>query len=125
LTSQVKKVPESAISYVLIGGLVFSLIAEVAGILLYYRQSGGFTFDYSQQWQLAGPNFFAYTLNLLSTLPSLQSATLMAFGIILLMLTSYVRVLGTLVYFVFGRNLMYSLITLFVFLVLTVALLAY
>jgi uncharacterized membrane protein len=49
----------------------------------------------------------------------------MALGVVFLMLTSYARVFTTVLHFAFAENLKYTLISLFLFAVLTVALLAY
>jgi uncharacterized membrane protein len=120
------EVPESIISYVLIGGLIASVAIEAIGILAYYVQSGGFSSEFTPQWQVTGPNFFAYTSHLLESVLSVQAPTaVMALGVVLLMLTSYSRVFGTLLYFAFAKNLKYSVISLFLFVVLTLTLLVH
>jgi uncharacterized membrane protein len=66
---------ESVISYVLIGGLLLSMGIEVIGIFAYYVQSGGFSSEFTSQWQVTGPNFFAYLYYLLSSVYYLESPT--------------------------------------------------
>lgn len=111
------------LSYILIGGVVLSFVTEVIGLMLYYVQTGGFAVDFSSQWQLTGSNFFSYVASLFSSLNSGASATrVMAVGIIILMLTPYVRVLASAVHFGLSRNMKYLLFTTFVFFVLTLSL---
>lgn len=107
-------------------GLLLSVGVEVLGILAYYGQSGGFALDYGSQWQVSGPNFFAYASNLFLSVPTIQAPTMiMALGIVLLMLTSYARVFVTLLHFGSSRNLKYALISVILFLLLTLTLLAH
>ncbi len=111
------------LSYILIGGVALSFITEVIGLVLYYVQTGGFAVDFSSQWQLTGSNFFSYVAGLFSNLNSGAMATrVMAVGIIILMLTPYVRVLASAVHFGTSRNLKYLLFTVFVLTVLTISL---
>jgi uncharacterized membrane protein len=125
LTVRSEKVTKSEISEVLIGGLAVSVTVEILGILAYYGQSGTFNFDYSPQWQMTGQNFFAYAVKLLSSVAIASPTALMALGIVLLMMTSYARVFTTVLYFLFGKNLIYTVISLFVFLLLTIALIVH
>lgn len=91
---------------------------------MYYQQSSTFAFDYTREWQVTGPNFFAYFLNLLISLASVQNPfAIMALGVALLMLTSYTRVLVTLFYFTVVRNPKYVAISIFLFAALTLTLL--
>ncbi|MDV3293839.1 MAG: DUF1634 domain-containing protein, partial [Nitrososphaerales archaeon] len=88
-----EEVSEKAIGYILAGGLVLSVAITALGIVSYYVQSGGFGFNYTPEWQMKGANFFLYASALLDSLLTTQApATLMALGIVLLMLTSYARV---------------------------------
>lgn len=94
---------DTILSYVLIGGVVASILIEILGISLYYGETGGFNWDYTSVWQLAGPNFFAYAGGLFFALVGgLGPTKIMALGIILLMLTPYLRVIASVLYF--GRN---------------------
>lgn len=120
------EVPESVISYVLMGGLILSVGVEVVGILAYYGQSGGFALEFTSQWQMTGSNFFAYALNLLYLIPSTGVPTIiMALGIVLLMLTSYTRVFVTFLYFGFARNRKYAAVSIILFFLLSLTLLAH
>ncbi len=118
------RIPEAAIGYVLAGGLVVSTVVTVVGILLYFAQSGTFSFDFSSQWQVSGPNFFAYALGVIDSASSFEVPTgMMALGVILLMLTSYTRVFATVLYFAFAKNAKYTVISFVVLTVLTLTLL--
>lgn len=120
------RLPESVIGYVLIGGLIVSILAETLGIATYYAQSGGFNFDFSSQWQMAGPDFFSYSYELLGSAGIFEAPiALMALGVVLLMLTSYLRVFATMLHFAFARNWRYTGISLFLFAVLTITLLVH
>lgn len=126
MTENTGRIPESVVGYVLIGGLVLSVAVEVIGILAYYTESGGFAYQYTPQWQMTGSNFFVYFFSLVGSMGAVPDPiAIMALGVVLLMLTSYARVFATLLHFAFVRNFKYAMISLFVFLVLTITLLAH
>ncbi len=110
------------LSYILIAGVAVSVSLEIAGLAVYYAQTGSLAFDYSSQWQLTGPNFFSYVGSLFSSLASASSIQLMALGIIILMLTPYVRVIASAIHFITTKNLKYVAFTFFVLTVLTLSL---
>lgn len=112
----------SELSYILIGGVALSFATEVIGLVLYYLQTGGFAVDFSSQWQLTGSNFFSYVAGFLSAPAGFSATRVMAVGIVILMLTPYVRVLASAVHFGTARNSKYLLFTLFVLTVLTLTL---
>ena len=112
----------SELSFILIGGVALSFATEVIGLALYYLQTGGFAVDFSSQWQLTGSNFFAYVAGFLSAPTRFSAARVMAVGIVILMLTPYVRVLASAVHFGTVKNSKYLLFTLFVLTVLTLSL---
>lgn len=123
MTEETGAIPESVTSYVLMGGLALSVAFEVIGIALFYAQSGSFNYQFTPQWQMTGPDFFTYTLSLLESAGTYSSPiALMALGVAILMLTSYVRVLTTLLHFAFVKNLKYTAICIFVLLLLTITL---
>ena len=114
---------ETIVSYILIAGVILSLLTEITGLSLYYIQNGNLSFDYSPQWQLKGANFFAYAANLITSFSfGFNAISIMALGIVLLMITPYVRVIASVVYFGRIRDLKYLLFTIFVLTVLTVSL---
>jgi uncharacterized membrane protein len=123
LTGTHREIPEAEIGYVLIAGLTVSVAVILIGILGYAVQSGGSSIEYTAGWQMTGPDFFAYLWNLLVSLSLSQSpVATMSLGVVLLMLTSYVRVLATAVVFAFSKSAKYTLISLLVFLLLTLTL---
>lgn len=123
MTTGREEIREAVIGYVLIGGLVVSVAVILLGLFGYLVQSGSSSLEYTANWQMTGPDFFSYLWNLVVSLSLRQAPTqTMALGIVLLMLTSYVRVFATALLFAVSRNLKYSVISLFVFLLLTLTL---
>ncbi len=115
---------EEAISYILMGGVMLSLVVEVAGLLFYYRESGGFGQPFESEWKVSGEGFFTYALGLVSSIRSgLGPIKVMGLGIVLLMLTPFIRVAASVAFFGLGRDYKYLMITLFVLIVLTLSLL--
>jgi uncharacterized membrane protein len=126
LTETHKEISEAGIGYVLIGGLVISVAVILIGILGYVVQSGGASLEYTAKWQMTGPDFFVYLWNILVSLSTTESpAATMSLGVVLLMLTSYVRVFATAVVFAFSNSMKYTFISLLVFLLLTLTLLTH
>jgi len=116
---------ERAISYVLIIGVVSSLILETLGITLFYHTYGRLTFSESRTMFLHGKSYFNFFLGLLHRESSQGTGLyLMTLGIAVLILTPYIRVLMSMAYFAWERNIKYTLITLFVLILLTVSLAA-
>jgi len=109
------------LSYILIAGVAISLVLEVTGLLIYYSQTGSLAFDYSNQWELTGSNFFSYLGSLFSNLGA-GPIQLMALGIVVLMLTPYVRVIASAIHFLITKNGKYLAFTVFVLTVLTLSL---
>lgn len=80
--------------------------------------------QYTAKWQMTGRDFFSYLWNLLVPFSLSQSpVATMALGVVFLMLTSYIRVFATAIYFGFSRNTKYFAISSFVFVLLTLTLL--
>ncbi len=114
---------ESLISAILMIGVFASLLVEIAGLGYYITSRGSLEVDFSSNWQTSGKDFFAYGWGTLTSLA--QGANpigLMALGIVMLMITPYVRVLTSVVYFGVRRNPKYALMSLFVLAVLTFSL---
>jgi len=73
---------------------------------------------------IRGQNFFYFLLGLLrkETIQE-KGLWLMTLGIAILILTPYVRVIMSVAYFIGRKDIKYSLMTLFVFILLTISLL--
>jgi uncharacterized membrane protein len=111
------------LSLILIVGVGLSFAIEIIGLAWYFLQTGGLVFDFTPQWQLTAESFFSYIVALFSnSTPGVDPLRLMALGIVVLMLTPYIRVIASAVHFGTTRNLKYLLFTLFVLGVLTVSL---
>jgi uncharacterized membrane protein len=114
---------EKAISYLLISGVIISLILEVLGMALFYHTYGRLTFSESKAVFIHGTSYFTFFLDLLHAgPPGAKGISLMTLGIAVLILTPYLRVIMSVVYFAIDRNLKYVLITLFVLILLTLSL---
>lgn len=111
------------LSLILIVGVGLSFTIEVIGLAWYFLQTGGLVFDFSAQWQLTADSFFSYIVALFSnSTPGVGPLRLMALGIVVLMLTPYIRVVASAAHFGATRNVKYLLFTLFVLTVLTLSL---
>jgi len=114
---------EVLISYVLRIGVIVSIAVEALGLGGYFLGNGVFQVDFAPSWQTGGRDFFAYVGGLLFSLTQgVTPVSLIALGIILLLMTPYVRVVASVVYFAIERNPRYTLISLFVLVVLTASL---
>jgi len=115
------------ISYILISGVAVSVAVETIGIQSYYSSNGSLEIVFQPQYSLTGTDFFAYFGTLLSGMLSLNWNPLqvLGLGIVLLMITPYIRVAASVIYFAAAKNSKYFIITLFVLLVLTTSLLVH
>jgi uncharacterized membrane protein len=114
---------ERAISYLLISGLVVSLILEVLGIALFYHTYGRLAFSESKVVFIRGANYFTFFSGLFHAGSGAgKGVYLMTLGIAILILTPYLRVVMSVIYFAWDRNIKYVLITLFVLILLTLSL---
>lgn len=115
---------ETAISNLLIIGVVLSLALEIAGITIFYRSHG--TLDILLQDKsvfIQGRDFFSFLYQLFAREPLQNTGVfLMTLGIAALILTPFVRVIASAVYFAWKRDARYVLITAFVLIALTVSL---
>jgi uncharacterized membrane protein len=118
---------ESSISYILIVGVFLSFVLISIGLVSYYAPRG-FSSEphFTTKWQMHGSNFFAYIGNFISLRPTTHFASsgieIMALGIVILVITPFMRVLASVVFFGLSRNYKYLLITSFVLITLTVSL---
>ena len=118
---------EDVIGYILVIGVATSLLIESAGLALYVADRGAIEIDLSDLEACARPrDFFAYMIDVTSSvLGNPNYASVMALGLVLLMLTPYIRVVASVVYFAFYRNYKYVVITLIVFAILTASLIVH
>jgi len=114
---------DAGISYLLLAGVIISLLLEVAGIILLYRAQGNAAISQETGVFIQGHDFFSFTFqHLLNRHGEGSAIYLITAGIIVLILTPYVRVIASVVYFGWQRNLKCVLITLFVLVVVTLSL---
>ena len=118
---------EDVIGYILIIGVTTSLLIESAGLALYVADKGTIEIDLSDPKACArSQDFFAYIIDVTSSvLGNPNYASVMALGLVLLMLTPYIRVVASVVYFAFYRNYKYVVITLIVLAILTASLIVH
>jgi uncharacterized membrane protein len=112
---------EILVGYILLGGVLLSMALVVAGLFWRWLATGHVSLDYS----IAGMNLFEFILTdfRLAAAHAVRPRLLVNLGIAALMLTPYVRVLASMLYFAFvERNGKYTLFTGFVFSVLTYSL---
>ena len=114
---------ENAISYLLISGVLLSLILLIIGMVLLWHKQGGVAVSQDPSVFVHGHDFFSFIYHEVTGggvkgLP-LQLITL---GVLVLLLTPYVRVILSVVFFARERNLKYVLITIFVLIILTISL---
>jgi uncharacterized membrane protein len=111
---------ETLIGYILLGGTLLSFALIVTGLVWRWAM-GHLTIPYS----IAGMNLFSFILSDLMHVISgdFRPRLFINSGIAVLILTPYLRVLASMLYFAaVERNLKYSLFTGFVFSVLTYSL---
>ncbi len=117
---------ENATSLVLIIGVLTSVALEVAGIILFYITYGTLGISRDASVFIVGRNFFSFLFSQVAGGNAESAAIrLMTAGILVLLLTPYLRVVLSVAYFGWRRDLRYFLITLFVLAVLTASLLAH
>jgi uncharacterized membrane protein len=115
---------ELAISYLLITGVIASLILVGFGILLFHHEFGYLALSEKKEMFLREQNFFRFLLDLLWDGHGQDKALwLMTLGIAVLILTPYARVILSVLYFIGKRDMKYAFITLFVLILLTISLL--
>ncbi len=114
---------EMAISYLFIIGVIISLVLEIVGIILFYHSYGKLSISQDRAVFIQGRDFFSFLYNQLKGGRTEGAAIrFMTAGVVVLLLTPYVRVILSAIYFARERNVKYVLITLFVLTVLTISL---
>ncbi len=112
---------EVLVGYILLGGVLASVTLLGAGLIWRWAATGSVELDYS----LTGMNVFEFLVTDLRQVVSgaVRPRLLVNLGIAALMLTPYLRVLASMLYFAaVERNRKYTLFTAFVFSVLTYSL---
>jgi uncharacterized membrane protein len=113
---------ETIISILLITGVILSLLLEVAGVIMLYREYGTLTISRSPEMFVHGRDFFTFMFQQFSGKSTEGSAIqFMIAGIIVLILTPYIRVVASAIYFGWVKNIKFVVITLFVLIVLTLS----
>ena len=113
---------ETAISYLLISGVIVSLLLEVAGVTLYLSSHGNLVISHDQGIFIQGRDFFSFIYRFWGNYAGNTAILLMIAGIVVLILTPFIRIIVSAVYFGWEKNWKYVFITLFVLLVITVSL---
>ena len=115
---------EAIISILLAVGVIVSVVLEVIGIALYFGAYGNVEVSESSTVFITGENFFTFIVKEIQGIFMSENALLfMTLGIIVLILTPYIRAITSCIYFGWEKNGRYVLITLFVIVVLTISLL--
>jgi uncharacterized membrane protein len=117
---------ERDISYLLIIGLILSLILEIIGIIVFYHVYGNLDVSENGRMFIHAENFFNFIYRLFEGEYAPDKAILMmVLGISILILTPYLRVIMSVFYFIRERNIKYIGITLFVLIILTISLITH
>ena len=114
---------EKTIGYLLIVGVIISLLLEIAGVALLYHTYRQIDISQDTSVFIKGHDFFTFVLQQVEGKYAEKSPfILMTAGIIVLVLTPYIRVLASVLHFAWQRNWKYVCITLFVLIVVTLSL---
>jgi uncharacterized membrane protein len=113
---------ETAISWLLIIGVIISLVLEIAGIAIYYHTYHQVSISQDQSMFIKSDNFFTFVYDQFRHAQGSAPARLMTAGIIVLILVPYIRVAVSAFYFAREKNAKYVVITMFVLIVLTIVL---
>ncbi|MCX6003301.1 MAG: DUF1634 domain-containing protein [Chloroflexi bacterium] len=113
---------EKAIGYLLIIGVIISLLLEIVGVVILYRSYGNLNISQDANMYIKGRDFFSFIYQQITEKHTTNAILFMTAGIIVLILTPYVRVIASVFYFAWQRNIRYVLVTLFVLVVVTLSL---
>lgn len=113
---------EKVIGYILIVGVVISLVLEIVGVALLYTSSGSLAISRDPAVYIKGQDFFNFVWRHIEKRAQEPAFFLMTLGIIVLILTPFIRVIASVAYFAWHRNLKYVFITLFVLIIVTISL---
>jgi uncharacterized membrane protein len=115
---------ETIISYLLITGVIISLCLEITGLVLFSRLYHNlYILPGDKSLFIQGLNFFIFLYTIARGEGMANQAVLfMTLGVAVLILTPYIRVIASFIYFSWKKDYKYALITLFVLIILTVSL---
>jgi uncharacterized membrane protein len=114
---------EKTIGYLLIVGVIISLLLEITGVAMLYSTYRQINISQDTSVFIKGHDFFTFVLQQVEGKYLEKSPfILMTAGIIVLVLTPYIRVLASVLHFAWQRNWKYVCITLFVLIVVTLSL---
>ena len=113
---------ETGISYLLIGGVIVSLLLEVIGVIIFYHSYGSLAISRDAGMYIRGSDFFTFIREQFQKHAQGNAIQFMTAGIIVLILTPYIRLIASVLYFGWEKNIKYVLITLFVLVVVTLSL---
>jgi len=106
------------VGYILLTGVLVSIVLIATGVVWHYVDTGHLGFDYS----IAGMNLFQFVLNEIHQFTQfhLRPRLFVNLGIAALMLTPYIRVLASMLFFALAeQNYKYTTFTAIVLMVLT------
>lgn len=109
------------VGYILLVGVLASIVLIAAGVIWHFADTGHIGLDYS----IAGMNLFQFIVTEFrqTTQLQLRPRLFVNLGIATLMLTPYIRVMASMLFFAFEeRNYKYTIFTALVFTVLTYSL---
>jgi uncharacterized membrane protein len=112
---------DSLVGYILLIGVLASIVLIGVGVAWHYTNTGRLGLDYS----IAGMNLFQFVMNEIHQFARfhLRPRLFVNLGIATLMLTPYIRVFASMLFFAFvERNYKYTTFTAIVFMVLTYSL---
>ncbi len=112
---------DALVGYLLLSGVLLSMGLILVGLGWRFVNTGHLSFDYS----IKGMNLFQFVVNEIRFVlhGQLSPRVMVSSGIVVLMLTPYLRVLASMVYFIVVlKNWKYSIFTAFVLAVLTFSL---
>jgi len=95
----------------------------ITGIVLFSLNSGSLSISRDPSMFIHGKNFFSFIFNILKgNGPENTAILFLTIGTIVLMLTPFIRVVASLIYFIWIKDKKYIFITLFVLLILIITL---
>jgi uncharacterized membrane protein len=118
---------ERVISYILMVGVAVSVVVELVGMVNYYYMNGNLEITFQPGLALKGTNIFSYagaTIFELFT-GGWTPYSFLGLGVVLLLMTPYVRVWASVIYFSLVKNIKYVFITGIVLVILTASMLAH
>ena len=114
---------EKAISILFVVGVASSLSLEVAGVILYWIHNHNLDITFGNEVTIRGHDFFSFIYSFARAGYGAEiSMTMITAGVIVLILTPFMRVVFSALYFAWERNYKYVVITVFVLAVITASL---